>query len=270
MSKVKALFLAASMVPLALGAQNLIKNGDAEANLENWVPEAVQVVTENPHSGKSCFKNIQPNIIGADIIPVDGTKTYQLSGWFKSAGDKAAILYFGLMPLDANKVQINAPHVNLIEGTETELAEACKAGDTVLKAKDAGKWNLSDKTDVIAFNVQDDYKDLPNRNISPIVTKAENKNNVWELTLDKPCGKAYPAGTKVRQHKYSSSYMYSAVNDSFQSADWVQFAGQIKGTAKSGAGGTQFWPGTKYVQIVILALPGGGKIYFDDLTLEEQ
>ena len=64
--------------------------------------------------------------------------------------------------------------------------------------------------------------------------------------------------------------MYSSFNEKFQSAAWVEFPGEIKGTAKSGAGGTQFWPGTKYVQVVILALPPGGKIYFDDLKLEEQ
>ncbi|MCX6985252.1 MAG: hypothetical protein NT118_10960 [Lentisphaerae bacterium] len=270
MLKVKALFLAVSMVPFALGAQNLIKNGDAESNLENWSPDAVQIVTENPQSGKSCFKNITQEATASNIIPVDGTKTYKYSGWFKSADDKTAILYLGLLPLDANKVQINSPEINLIEGTETELAEDCKAEDTVLKAKDASKWKLSDKTDRVAFNILPDYKDLPNKNLSPVVNKTENKNNVWELTLDKPCGRAYPAGTKIRQHKDSWTYIYPAVNESFRSAEWMELTGEIKGMATSGAVGKQFWPGTKYVKIIILTLTGSGKIYFDDLKLEEQ
>lgn len=269
MSKVKALLLAVSMVPLVMNAQNLVKNGDAESNLENWQPTQVQVVTENPHYGKNCFKTTANSaVVGTEVIPVDGTKTYKYSGWFKSADDKKPKLYLALMPLDGNKVQICSQNTNAIVGTETELAEACKPGDTVLKVKDASKWKLADKIDLIAFNVLDDCKDLPNRNNSPIVSKAEKKNNVWELTLASPCGVEYQTGTKIRQHRYASGYMYPAALADFQAKDWKELTGEIKGVSKSGEGGEQFWAGTKYVKLVIFT-SNGGTVYFDDIQLEE-
>ena len=269
MSKVKALLLTAAMVPFVMSAQNLVVNGDAETGLGNWTPGQIQVVAENPHSGKSCFKSKSTHIFGSAVIPVDGTKAYKYSGWFKSADDKTPTVFLALLPLDANKLQINPFEVNPAAGTETELAEACKAEDTVVKVKDASGWKLAGNIDVIAFNAMDDYKDLPNRNISPVATKSESKNGVWELTLDKPCGKAYPAGTKIRQHKNDSTYMYPATIGKFQSKDWAELTGEIRGTSKSGTGGEQFWQGTKYVQLVILAL-GEGMVYFDDIKLEEQ
>ena len=268
MSKAKAFLVAVSMVPFALGAQNLIKNGDAEADLENWQPDKVQVVTENARSGKKCFKT-STAAVGTDIIPIDGTVKYKYSVWVKSADNKKTDVYLALIPLDADKVQINSQEISAATETETELAEACKAEDTVVKVKDAGKWKLANNIDVIAFNVLDDCKDLPNRNISPVVKKIENKNNVWELTLEKPCGKAYPAGTKIRKHRYCSTYIYPAVLSQFNSNEWKELSGEIKGVSKSGEAGDQFWAGTKFVKVDLFPL-GGGTIYFDDWKLEEQ
>ena len=264
-----AVLLTAAMFPFVMNAQNLIKNGDAESDIENWNPIQVQVATDNPHSGKNCFKTKSTHIFSSAVIPVDETKTYKYSGWFKSADDKTPTVFLAILPLDADKRQINSPEITPVAGTETELTEACKPQDTVVKVKDAGEWKFADKIDVIAFNILNDYKDLPNKNISPVITKAENKNNVWELTLDKPCGKTYPAETKIRQHKYDSSFMYPAVIAKFQSKDWTELTGGIRGMSKSGTSGEQFWNGTKYIQIVILAL-GEGMIYFDDIKLEKQ
>jgi hypothetical protein len=281
MSKMKAMLLTVSMVPFVLAAQNLVKNGDAEANLEGWSGDEVQVVSENPHSGKNCFKTqmsavstgqavLVAIITNSQILPVDPSKTYKISVWVKSADDKKTDVYLGVMPLDAEKVQINCKDINAVAETETELAEACNAGDTVIKVKEASKWNLAGNIDLIAFNVSEDCKDLPNRNISACaVTKAENKNNVWELTLNRPCGKAFPAGTKVRQHKYGPSHMLPTNIMQFNSPEWKELTAEIKGMSKYGSGGREFWAGTKYVQAVVFAR-NGGMIYFDDLKLEEQ
>jgi hypothetical protein len=272
MSKVKALLLAVSMVPFVLGAQNLVKNGDAESGLENWNQDQVQVVTENPHSGESCFKmtNQYGTIIGTAVIPVDGTKTYKYSCWFKSVDDKKATIYLGLSPMTADKKTITALQVNAMQGTDTALAVGCKPEDTVIKVKNASSWKFDDGSARIAFDTDDsgEYKDLPNENVTPSeITKIEKKDNVWEVTLKKPCGMAYAAETKVRAH-HDGGYMYATHVKEFQSKDWKEVAAEIKGTMKSGAGGKQFWPGTKYVKLVVLA-QGGGMIYFDDIQLEE-
>jgi hypothetical protein len=265
----KSLVLGVSLLPFVLGAQNLVKNGDAEAGMGGW--DAVQVVTDNPHSGKSCFKTVATNAVNSEIIPVDASKKYKLAGWVKSADDKSTLVILGLMPLDANKIPIECCQVNVVPDTETELAEACKAEDTIIKVKDASKWKLC-QLDTIAFDVDNsgEYKDLPNRNTSAgIVAKSENKNNVWELTLNKPCGKAYPAGTKVRDHRYGGTYTYPIVVSNFNSKEWKDISSEISGVSKFGRPDNQFWAGTKFVKVIVLSL-SGGMIYFDDIKFEEQ
>jgi len=267
MLKIKTLLFAVSMIPFVLNAQNLLKNGDAEKNLETWENNQIQISNANPHSGKNCFEMLGNWVTNSQIIAIDPLKSYKLSGWVKNTDTKKRTVYLSLMPLDANKERIKCENVNSIANTETELAEACRAEDTVIKIKDANNWKFSEnKLDLIAFNILNDYKDLPNFNISGgAVIKAEIKNTIWELTLDKACGKTYPAGTKVRQHQYASGFIYPVYQHEFNSADWKELTGEIKGMSKFGAGGNQFWAGTKYVQVII-----GGMIYFDDIKFEEQ
>ncbi len=267
MSKLTAFLLVGLMLPFALKAENLIKNGDAETDIENWQSEQVQLVTENAHSGQKCFKTMN-TVVGTAIIPIDETKTYKYSIWIKSADNKQTDIYLAFMPLDAEKAQINSQELTPIDESETELAEACKPEDIIIKVTDASKWKISDKFNVIAFNTLDDYKDLPNRNISPIITAIEKNNNIWTLTLENPCAKAYPAGTKIRQHRYGCTYMYPATLSKFNSREWQELSAEIKGISKSGQGGREFWAGTKFVKVVFLALDGG-TIYFDDWKLEE-
>ena len=271
MSTTKILTLVVSMAPFVLGAQNLVKNGDAETGVECWPKGSVQAVAEKPHAGASCFKTATTHVVSTEIIPIDGAKTYKISGWFKSADDKKADLYFGLSPLDADKKTIIANYVNVMPGTETELAAACKPEDTVIKVKDGSKWDIKDKYSHVAFEVDNsgEYKDLPNKNISAgVITKVDKKDNLSEVTFDKPCGMTFPAGSKVRIHK-DGGYMYPVYAGGFQSPDWKEFSAEIKGSAKFGCGGQQFWPGTQNVQILVLSL-NGGMVFFDDLKLEEK
>jgi len=262
------------MLPLALalGAQNLVKNGSGEAEIKNWDPEQIQVATEHPHTGKSCFKTIVPSVIGTAIIPVDGTKTYKYTGWFKSADAQKPTVFFGLSPLTENKKAINSLNINAMPATEAVLAEACTPDDTIIKIKNISNWNVDDGNAFIAFDVDDsgEYKDLPNFNVATSeVLKVERKDAVFEATLKRACEMNYSAGTKIRLH-HSGGYLYAAHIKEFQSNEWTQISGEIQGTSKDGdrARGKQFWPGTKYVKVVVLAV-GGGSIYFDDIHLEE-
>lgn len=262
------LALAFAAAPAAGNAQNLIDNGDAERGLENWEPSHVEISSANPHAGQYCFKTRAQYVIGKAVIPVDADKTYQYSGWFRSADGKTPLLLLGLMPLDAEKRQINPQEVNPVAGTETELLAACGPEDTVIKVKNASSWRLADNADVIAFDILDDYQDLPNRNTSPVVTKITSAAGGWELTLDKPCGRAWPAGARIRQHRYDSTFMYQVI-EKFHRQEWTRLNGEIKGTSKYGAGGKQFWRGTRYVQIVLVVL-GEGSVFCDDFSLAEQ
>ena len=265
----KSCLLAVSFFPMVLAAQNLVKNGDAEAGLSDWDDE-VQLVAENPRSGKNCFQTLVTDVLNSGLIPVDTSKKYRISGWFRSADDKKTVFYLGLVPFDADKKQIQCFSVNAVTGSETELAEACKAGDTVLKVKNASGWLIRNKYDHIAFETDNSgaYGDLPNSRITSPIVKVEQKDNLWEVTLEKPCGKAYSTNTPVRIQRDGATYMYPVSCTEFQYPEWKEFSAEITGEAKSGVHRNQFWTKTKYVKIVVLALQGG-MIYFDDLKFEE-
>ena len=186
----------------ANAAENLLKNGDAEADLENWEPAQVQAVTEDPHSGKSCFKTKTAEVIGTAIIPVDGTKTYKYSGWFKNADDKKVKLFFGFSPMNADKKRITAVQVNVMKGTETALVSGCAPEDSVIKIKDGSTWDIKDDYSHIAFNIDNsgEYKDLPNANVSAsVIVKVEKKADIWEVTLKQPCGMIYFDDIKLEE-----------------------------------------------------------------------
>jgi len=252
--------------------QNLIVNGDAENGMENWNDNQVAVCAEKPHDGKNCFKSVAGNIQTKELIPVDPSKAYKLSGWFRSGDNKKIKLLVGLVPHNESKKWLQSQFVNPVAGTETELVQNCKETDTVIKVKEAGKWKKEPTNSLIAFNVDatGGYKDIPNTELSTgNVIKVEQKGGSWELTLEKPCGKPYPAGTKVRQHQRSATYIYPLTVNDFNSTEWQEVSAVVKDVAQTGCyPGTKFWNSTKYVKIVILPI-NGGIIYFDDLKLEE-
>ncbi len=254
---------------MMLCAGNLVTNGDAGKAMESWSEEQVQVVSEAPHSGGHCFKTIAPLAVSAQIIQIDPSGTYRVSAWIRSVDDRTPDVYLGLIPLDANRNRIMPETINIVKNTETELAADCSAADMVVKVKNAENFQARDRFNLIAFQTRADYSDLPNKNLSQgTLRRIEKKNGYWELTLDKPCGRNFPAGTPVRQHRFSANYLYPASSGKFNSKDWVKITGTVQGSALFGAGGYKFWPGMKYVQIAILSLHGG-MILFDDLQFEK-
>lgn len=266
---VLCLLLAVSL-GITAKAQNLVKNGDAENGLENWDKAQVQLATENPHSGKNCFKMLLNTVSSNELIPVNTDTIYKISAFFKSADDKKTILYLGFMPFTEEKRLIEVLNINPEPGTETELVEECISEDKILKVKDAGKWQAQPLFK-IAFNVDPsgDYKDLPNFNISPgNIISTENKGHYWEVKLDKPCANSFPAKNKIRLHKGGGTYIYALVKDGYSSQTWQELSATVRDYANFGASTGKFWKGTKYVKIVILAR-SGGLFYFDDVKLEE-
>ncbi len=277
-SKLKFVCLVAGLA-LSIGANaeeavNLVKNGDAETGTtDGWY--AMTVVSDGAKSGANCFEvtGKQKTVLSKDLIPIDPEKTYELSGWFKAVGDKPSTAYFGVEPLDKNKKPIRSENIKVIEGTDTALAEACRKADTVIKIKDGAKWQVIKDWGVVAFDTDPagGLADLPNANTSSFgITAVEKKDGYWEVSLAKPCGKEYPAGTAVREQRAFGSYIYSAAADKKIPAQWTQLAGSVKGTAK-GHSNCQFWPGTAFVRIVILAnfKEPDVKLLIDDLQFKE-
>ncbi len=249
---------------------NLIINGDAElTDFKTWLH--LTTTSNDPHGGEHCFEMTgHTNVQNHKPIAIDPDKTYTLSGWFKSAGEKPSNIYFGFAPLNAKKQQIASWHVNALAKTQTTLTEACAKGDTVIKVADASKW-VAHKYSVVAFDTASDFSDLPNRQTTGHGIKAvQNKGDYWEVTLAKPCKQTKEAGTPVRVHRASGSYMYSAASSKIVPNEWTQFSAKIKGHSIKGSPLKQFWPGTKFVRILILANWGmkkEGTLLIDDLEL---
>jgi hypothetical protein len=238
------------------GPVNLLKNGDAETGtLENWKKWS-KTISKGVHGGKHCFKRETYGIIySKEYIPVDPEKTTTLSGWLKSDGKVGSKTYFGFMPLDKNKHRIYIEQVYALPKTEATLAEACKKEDTVITIANGANWKAH-KLRLIAFDIDDSgkYADLPNRNLSPLnILKVEKEGEVWKVTLAKPCGQTFPAGTKVRLHRAGSAYLYTGCGGANVPHEWTQYTGKVKGFATFGYSENQWWPGTKFTRIVILA-----------------
>lgn len=276
-------WIAVAIVPLSLALllrvasaeepKDLVKNGGAEAGtLDNWQSyrNSAKLVSEGAHSGKFCISC--PNgktFHSRELIPIDPDKAYVLSGWAKYPGKTKGKMYFGYIPYDADKKQIQTRHVFTVAGTETTLAQACSKGDTVLKVKNAKGWRVGDYA---AFDVDDSgkYADLPNRRLSPPIAKIEKKGDVWEAQLRRKCAYAFPAGTKVRRHVSTGSYVYNVGANVVVPQEWKQYTATVKGLARSGHPPTQWCPGTKYIRVVIIPVcPTGdtSELLVDDISL---
>ena len=210
-----------------------------------------------------------PRILSAAAFKVDPKGTYQLSGKFRHDGSEPQkkLLFFGAEAYTADNQHIGSPQVNIFPGTETELARDLKRGDQIVYVKDASKWNRKSNAAVIAFRVQDNLADLPNRLHSTNIAKIEEKDGVWAVHLKNPLQTAYPAGTRVRQHAHGMGRTFFVANYGVvKPGDWMEFKGTISGIAPHGALRRQWWRGTVSARILIQATPG---VQFKDIVLKK-
>ncbi len=188
---------------------------------------------------------------------IDPAKKYTISGDVRLAAGKAPYFYLALIPKTADGKEIKSSSVNAAKGTETELAAEAKTGDKVLKIKDGSKWNAKHSYPHVAFDVKDALADLPNPNVSDMEKGGVKKTESgWEVTLKKPLTKAYPAGTKVRQHFSGGTFIYP-VKHAPATPEWEKRIGKISGMSQFGCGGSKFWQGTKKVTVVIFTVGAG-------------
>lgn len=193
-------------------------------------------------------------IQSADFLPVKTDKIYELSGAFRSADKESAKFYFGYIPYTGAKVFIPGQAVNYVSETETELVKACASKDTVIYVKNAAHWVIS-KISCVAFNIDSSggKSDLPNFNLSGLgIDKIKKSDNSCEISLSEPVGRNFPAGTKVREHVNSWTYIYNAASESMVGTEWMNFSGLI-GSSDSKCIIDKFYPETKYVKMVIFA-----------------
>ncbi len=253
---VRLRWIAAVVVPLSFGAAEHFGFAapSSRGNPVGASSAAPEQPSTNPLLDKLCFPCKGPTTVKGEYHAIDPNKRYTLTGWFKSVGKEPSNLYFGFMCFDADKKLIASEQVGVVGGTETVLYEDCKKEDTLVKVAHAFKWKENPRA-CIAFAVDDSgrYQDLPNRNLSGFgIIKLEEKDGYWEVRLNEPCGRAYPAGTKVREHAAGPAYLYCAAAAQAVPTEWTQYSGSVMGLSEAGAGNARWWPGTKYAKLVLL------------------
>lgn len=196
------------------------------------------------------------------FLATEKGKHYRLSGEFKTAdGTVPNQVLFGIMCFDQNRKVIADLHVNAIKNTDTVLAEDAPVGSQKIKIKNGSNWK---KGRFIQFNSLPDRSDLPNRNILPgTCRRIFQRDGYAEVTLSEPIKSALSAGTGLRQ-TVQGGYLYAG--GIFRSStQWKKHAGVIK----------EFWPGTAFVKIIILAnydgsVSGESILLFKNIQLTPQ
>ena len=267
-------FLAAS--PSSFCSENLVPSGDFEEAefIIQWSPSKAAIQeSEEKASGEHSLRFTVPlaDAISPELIEVDPKKHYNLRAFIKEpdAKDGAAYVplnvFIGLLPYDQSEQRIPPLAVWTVPGTETALAKNAAAGDTVVYL--AGPtWDAMPAHigTAIAFDVKDDLSDIPNFSAVGIENNIQVKDDVAVVTLQSPLDQAWPAGTRVRRHRYAdypTSFMEPL-------PAWTEHSMEVGGVSNSDAiNPREFWPGVKYVRVVI-GIRAKGKLPAEEPAIE--
>jgi hypothetical protein len=194
-------------------------------------------------------------------IKVDPAKKYKISAKVKQLGENPARVYIGFIPYDG-KGRVIDPKCgyNNTKGSLTTLTAGIAQGATSLTVKDASKWAKGNHYYVV-FNAKEDMSDIPNFQFAGVITKIGKTGDVYTISFKKPIGKAYPAGTVVRQHQSGGTYIYTKTAKTTPKwEDWQGFVVQGKILRRA----TYLSP-----MIMIDARKEGSGAVFTDFIVEE-
>ena len=241
----------------------------------------VKINTEQMRSGKGCFelfdKTVNGKAVGTEIeselIPIDTNKTYRLSCYMRSLdGTNLASGWFGLRMYDKDQKPITLMNLQFTKDSETRLAAPVVKGARELWIESNPKWTGGGR---IAFNIKDNYADLPNMDISQQIKDVVDEGQQRKVILQGPLSGNYPAGTRVRLHGPYAACLYW-IAGGWMPTEWMECFTFIKGEAPMGCPATSFWKGTKYVKVYSSfgnynAIPKPGAVLLvDDIHFVEE
>jgi hypothetical protein len=272
-----AFLLLSCTVLFAQTDKNILQNGGAETGLRYW--GRVKLTDKDFYSGKYCFelalKRSRQTVAPWYIVKIDPAKKYSFSGQFKSIGSAPCKVAILMNFCDKFMHGFSYYSIHIRKGTETELIAPVKAGDTVLKVKDASTWPTAPYFGVaFRVDVSGKYNDVPNHNLSLAGIKSVKRTTgYWQVTLNKALRKPYPTGCKVRVHRvgpyHKAVVPYTTIPDK-----WTKLGFNFQGVRKlfepTGNNSiNKLWPCTKYIgiQIIVKGTPGKSKLLLDDLNL---
>lgn len=232
------------------------------ADTNEWQTDGnIKIIKDEENTDKSCsVVQGYAQIISKELIPVNVSKTYRLSGWFRSAGTGKGRLFLGIMCYNNKEELIGSSHVGALPGTETELTAPVKDGDSSIEIKNGEKWEelFKDgklKYASVAFNVDDsgNLNDLPNFNIHSYrqIENIEKKGDSWQIQLLNPIEEDFPLGAKVRLHTAGRSHLYCIAVKTLPEG-WKEYAARLHGETKFGDKQGEFRKGTAFVRILML------------------
>ena len=160
--------------------------------------------------------------IYSTIFKLDPTKTYGLSGKFRSLDGQKHRVVLGMIQYDA-KGQIHGVHVNPAPESRSMLSHVAKKGDTFLLVFNASQWGPGG---MIALNAAEDNSDLPNRNLIGPVKAVKLMGGDYRVDLASPLKKEIPSETFVRLHWPRATF--ENINAVSAGKDFVSAAGTIE------------------------------------------
>jgi type II secretory pathway pseudopilin PulG len=121
--------------------ENLVLNGDG-AHLSNENFPGWEFVNEEAPEGLGFFRRkvawatiFEPS---QSLLPVDPTKAYEISAYFRTVEPSNHIHYLGFSSYDADRQWIQ-PH-NIIRVADTRLAQSLGPGDTIVHLQSSSGW----------------------------------------------------------------------------------------------------------------------------------
>ena len=228
--------------------QILLKGDD----ISEW-KGMVKINTSVKHSNIGSFElygKYPTELISSQMFPVDMNKTYIISAWMRSLDDHfPASANLGMRMYDKDRKEIKINNECSYPDTETSTAADSVIGSKELLVVKNPEW-LKIKHSLIAFNIKEQYQDLPNFDLSPQIEKLIDEGARYKVVLRGPLEKTYPAGTKIRLHSpWGAPFYWGA--DGWMPMEWKNFSNTIKGEAQNGTPKDKFWKGTKYVRIFV-------------------
>ncbi len=206
----------------------------------------------------------------SDFIEIDPARAYELSGWFRSGPAAEMSADFGWAAYDAAKRPIHLAHVQVNDQTLSRLAADAAPGDTSILIEGSLRGYTAHTFMPVAFHVRADCGDLPNRDLSgdTLVVRAEAEG--IRVTFATPLTNHYPKGTAVRQHnRIGASHQWTGFAGKQVPREWQECRAAVAGGSAVRASVGRFWPGTRYVRLVVRAQGGReGSVHADDLDLK--
>ncbi|MBR7130718.1 MAG: hypothetical protein IKC82_01845 [Lentisphaeria bacterium] len=237
-----------------------------EITKADWTP-SIQRILQDKGNGVFAIDR-RANMTTEKLIAVEPGKTYTLSGEVRNGSDRPGnAIGIGWEIFNEQKVPLRGWMCRAVAKSSTTLAAPVKKGDTQIKIADGKNWQLLSWT-WLQWNLKDDLADLPTNNCVQIKSVAKDGAGLI-LTLMRPFPEDLPAGTAVRQAPRSDMFR-GFPNLVKLNGDWQKFTLTLSGISKDGIHLRQWWPGTRYCRVVLMANLSGNKpvLEFRNLKIE--